>query len=1464
MTIYMVFRSDAFQTLAVRLAADFLSKELKTEIRIRGFNISIKNGLLVEDISVLDRRKEILFSAHKFGVRPGFMVFKTRKLNISKVFIENGNVQLLTHRGDSVLNMQFIIDYFASKDTGKKTDSTLAVPWHISIGSVSLVDTRFHFQDENEPPAVAGMDYSNIDATAINLDISDIGFEGDSITGTIKHLAAIERCGLVLHNLSGKFVVGPRFLKAHGLKIKTDNSDMSLTFDFLYDRWGAYSDFLDKVAILAKIEPSYLDFRDIGYFAPDLALMKDRIRVSGNIKGTVSNFKARDLKFAFGKNTMFQGNISALGLPDLEETFVDLNIKALNTSREDIESFLLPGDLRHLELPSIMANLGVVGVKGNFTGFYNDFVATARFNTMLGSLSTDLALKKQKDGQLIGYKGQLSVNGFDVGKFTGSPEYLGRVTLHADINGKGFSLNNADLVMNVHIDSAYLNHYTYKNLSLSGSLKARQFNGQLDVDDPNLKLGFAGLVNMGDSLPEFNFDAQISHAQLFNLKLLERDSVENLETTLEANFKGTNPDNIDGTIAVNNTTYTEGNKLITMDRLSLLTRQDTASGKSYHLQSDFVDADLTGDFSFNALIPSLSTFIQNYLASFNLNDSLIELSHLQSNQNMNYEVRFKNSDEVTAVFLPFLRIAPNSTLHGYYNEEKATIVMKGHSPSLFLNEIELNDWYLDAENKADNLSIHTGSSSVYLKRASKLDSLEVKVDSFQFICDIRHDSIQYRAGWIGNDKPSEFNGFASFRKNPVIELKLNHFNVFLNQKYWTVDQQNFASIDTSSVKLLNFSFYSGDQYLKVNGNLSVLSSDTLYVAFNKVDISELDQLIGSKDVDIDGILSGTIKVAKPYTSIMLLSDLRLNKFKFNKELLGDATFKVKYDAEFSQFDVLSQIIYTGNAGSNIPFSLNGSYFMDKKNPHFDFDLTLKNLNLKMVGPFVADFMTGVNGLASGEVKIKGTLANPHITGQLKMMRTEFKINYLNVPYSFADVITIDSNAFIFDKIVLYDSLGHKSVLNGKITHKHFTDLRLDLNVEMDDFAAFNNSRAQNSIFFGKARASGTVNITGPPKDIRITVRATNGGKTHVVIPIDLTQSVGQSDYIIFVKSEVDSVEKSKDSYMATTEGLTLDLGLRVNQDAEVEVYLPDQLGNLKVSGSGNLQLGVSPGSPFYLSGTYTISKGSFLFQFKNLLRLPMSIKEGSTISWTGDAADANLSVSAVYRTKAPMKGVTTDPEQEGIRIPVDCIIRLGGKLANPDIKFAINLPNVEENLRQQVYSAIDTNNPTVMTEQTIYLMVMNQFKPVVASSSSGIDAGATTLSLVTNQINSMLSQVSSNVNLNMNYKPASSTGSQEFDVGFSTQLLEDRLLIDGTFGMNSYTHSTEHTSTFVGDVNIEYVLTQNRRWRVRAFNRTNTQDNLNNNAPYTQGVGMKYQRDFSNFKELFWFSKESENQKDNK
>jgi translocation and assembly module TamB len=103
-------------------------------------------------------------------------------------------------------------------------------------------------------------------------------------------------------------------------------------------------------------------------------------------------------------------------------------------------------------------------------------------------------------------------------------------------------------------------------------------------------------------------------------------------------------------------------------------------------------------------------------------------------------------------------------------------------------------------------------------------------------------------------------------------------------------------------------------------------------------------------------------------------------------------------------------------------------------------------------------------------------------------------------------------------------------------------------------------------------------------------------------------------------------------------------------------------------------------------------------------------------------------------------------------------------------------------------------------------------------------------------------------------------------MGFSTQLLNDRLLIDGLFGVNSMNQSSaaQKASTIVGDINIQYTLTENRRWRAKMFNRTNVIGVLDNNSQYTQGIGISYQRDFEHWGDLLKREKKKEKEKTKK
>lgn len=430
-------------------------------------------------------------------------------------------------------------------------------------------------------------------------------------------------------------------------------------------------------------------------------------------------------------------------------------------------------------------------------------------------------------------------------------------------------------------------------------------------------------------------------------------------------------------------------------------------------------------------------------------------------------------------------------------------------------------------------------------------------------------------------------------------------------------------------------------------------------------------------------------------------------------------------------------------------------------------------------------------------------------------------------------------------------------------HNYFHNLELDLSIDPDDFSVFRNTYAQNNIFYGTARGTGNVRITGPPDNISISAKAKTGGGTQVYIPISSAADVGQNDYIIFKKPGKDTIHNEEFFPSTTPAGLSLSLAIMVNPEADVGVLLPNQMGIIKATGTGNLTMGMTPTTGFSLSGTYIAQKGSFHFQMKNLMQLSFTIEDGSRISWSGDPADANISMTAIYRTRVAlgdMAMATSINESATQRIPVECVIRLSGQLSNPSISFGLNLPNVDQTVKSDVYSKIDTSNALEMTQQIFSILVLNQFKSYKGSSVGSVDVSTTSMSIIMSQFTSLLSKLSKDVDIGVNYRPTSSVAGKEIDVAVSTQLLNDRLLIDGLFGVNSMSPTAtvqnsaltvQKANTIIGDIKIEYFLTKNRRWTIRTFNRTNTVDILYNNAPYTQGVGLSYQRDFDHWIDFF-------------
>jgi len=126
---------------------------------------------------------------------------------------------------------------------------------------------------------------------------------------------------------------------------------------------------------------------------------------------------------------------------------------------------------------------------------------------------------------------------------------------------------------------------------------------------------------------------------------------------------------------------------------------------------------------------------------------------------------------------------------------------------------------------------------------------------------------------------------------------------------------------------------------------------------------------------------------------------------------------------------------------------------------------------------------------------------------------------------------------------------------------------------------------------------------------------------------------------------------------------------------------------------------------------------------------------------------------------------------------------------------------------------------------------------------------ATTFEMLSSQISNWLSKISQNFDIGLNIRPGyNAITPQEAQLALSTQILNNKIVLNGNFDVRGTGYATSNTNQLTGDFDAEVKLAEKLRFKV--FNRFND-TYLTGLYPYTQGVGIFYNQDFNKFSDLF-------------
>jgi len=1442
LTLFSVLRTPSFQELAGRLAANYLSKQFKTEffldkLRISDFLYIEIKGLLIND----NHRKELIRVDH-LKVKINRLSLKQHVIEFERVSLDSAGLFLEKYPGDSVVNFAYFLEGFKS-DTIVSSDTV--VTWSFFCNELVVNDLSFGYHSHQPEYKTEGIDYNNLLFSEIFLDIKDVSIIGDSVAAFLDHVACKEKSGIELLNLSGDAQVSSTGIRVKAGQISTGQSSLDLDLDFLYKDYHNLSEFLDSVSIHSVIRSSLVTLSDVGYFAPVLFKMDDPVMLSGLVDGPISDFSARDLIISLGEYTEFEGDISMKGLPDIYSTYVRLDIKKLNTTPEDIAAFNLPLENPNLKLPPQVEQIGFTRINGYYEGYFDDFKADLDLNSDVGNLKITGSLSRKNTGNEVIFSGDIIGTGVHLGNLLSSEE-LGTVSLEMELDGTASTIDNLEMTINGWIQDLEFKKYRYEKIIIGGKVLGRSFDGRLMVLDSSLFLDFSGLVDFNGAVPVFDFKIDLEKARFYQLNLSDRSEDMDLKTKITGDFKGIDPESFYGKISIDSLQYVENSVKYSLDHLDLTRSSFPGHPDSVILRSDFIDGDIEGSFKLKDLISQFTGFILG-----KDQDAAIRKNIEENPQYVSFDFKLKDISPITGIFLPGLKISPGMIILGKFDSGKQLLEVDGLTDTISVSGITFNEVSFSGRTTGDDFNLDVGITRINFQENE--DGTGLGLDNFKSQIVAGDDSINYAIQWDNNlpDEPNKgfVNGFVRFASMKSLEAAIYNAEADFNGNLWRVEEDNLFTLDSSKIGIRNFNIFKGDENFIIDGNLSDRAADTLSLYFEKWSLANFNPFLAGMSLELSGIIDGRFGIFRNGTVTNIFAGINIADFSFNEVLFGDAEFRTRWLESDEALAIDLNIFSKGNMED--PYKIlgvNGIYYPFKKARNFDFDIAAQNLDISVLEPLLGSFSSHLAGLATGKLTLDGTNAEPLLLGRLKLQRAEMLVDYLDVIYSFSNEVVFKENLIQFNELTVYDPNSNTALLTGGIQHKYFKDMRLDLTIKPDNFMAMDLDRYQNEVFYGRAFATGTVRLSGPFTNLSIDVDVKTENNTKVSIPINYSVNVSQNDFIVFTGgNDTLQVENEREVQIV---GVNLDITMDITRDADIEIFLPGNIGNIRAKGDGNLRLGVDPNGYLTLKGSYVIQSGLFVFSLEQLVSRRFDILEGSRISWTGDIYDAEVSIVARYRLRTSLEGLgisMLDPDAASQKVIVNTDIRMTGNLFNPDLSFGITFPNMQEQTKQAVYGVLDTNDKGLMNQQAISLLVLGSFSSTGSGGTNPVNPAA----IVSNTLSNMLSQISNDFNIGINYMPGDQVTSEQLEVALSTQLLDDRLIIDGNIDVSGNNASSQKTSSIVGDINIEYKLTPDGRFRVKAFNRSNDLSLFNDYSPYTQGVGIFYRKEFNNLEELF-------------
>jgi len=1455
--LYLLLLLPPVQDRLCREGEKALSEFLNTQVEIGSVSVTPFNQLELREVLVHDQQGDSLLTIGKLGAGISLKdLIADRRVVVTYGEIIGLEGHVTRPDKDSPTNMQFIIDAF--KPRGDRPPK----PFDVQVKNLVMRQSALTYDVLDQPRRPGRFDVNHLAVSNLRADVALPRLKNGDFDVRVKRLSFDEGSGLSLKRLSTDLHITERFLDIKDFKAQLPGSDIRL--DDIHLEYSSLKELGTEVAhmpLTVSTPGSTITPSDFAAFAPQLRQFTHPVSLAATVVRHGNRIDVPALSVSTSDDGLALNAHGSLLLPteggyrsvDLDR--IDLDAKS--ATLQQITS-LIPGLTPQAR--DLIARCGNVTLNGELHTTSSNTTFNGRVGTSMGQAQLNGTLTRQQGTNR--FNGHVKSDGLQLGTLVDQRDMLGEVSLDAQIDAlvKGKDVSGH---LQGHIPFIDIRGTRYHDITANVDKHGNDYVGTLSMNDPNGRLSVDGKALLDGANSNWDFNITTEGLNLARLGITKQYPDHRLSATATASFWGNTVDNASGHLNVTDFAFVDrSGKGLTFNSLQL-NADNNGYDKVINIESDHLNGFVSGQYDFKTIVPTVKHMLANTFPQYFGDYARYEHGGLPNDVNVNLVIN--PDDELNKMLKLPVRLAYRAVVEANLNESDTTFDLVVDAPLLLQGSnkvIEQTRLLVELDSATNKLLVNAQS-----RYPVKNGMVDLNLDASG-----QNNRVDANLSWRmprEHDFHGNLNLDALLDKGTAGGLKadinIHPSQLVFNDTIWEM-QRGYVGIDDGVITVQNVAGGRDDQFININGKVSHDPGDELCLELHDMNLDYVFETLAIDHVDFGGratsriyasdLLSGSPRL---YTPSLFIKDIT-----YNNALLGDFDIKAEYD-NATQGILVNGGIEQRNGRYT---SLDGGIYIADDSLYIEFGAD--HANIAFLKPYMEAFTSDVSGEMSGKATLFGNFHTINLDGDIVADSIRFYLDYVNCYYTASNVpVHIIPDYIEFDDIPIHDREGHEAKLGGWLKHDAFH--RPEFNFAITDarnFLSYDTNPSINPDWYGTIYGNGSCFVDGGPGIVNIRVNMTSAPHSRFTLVMSDTEQADSYNFITFRDRDASSRPEpvvqvdTLDLIMSQLKqqviqevnsepsAYNIDLQGDITPDVALTVIMDPVGGDrIKATGNGHMRLTYNNNGELATYGKYTLDKGTYNFTLQDVILKDFTIRDGSSISFQGDPYAAVLDLEAVYSLNANIRDLdesfAQDPDLNRTSVPVHALLRAKGIISQPDISFDLEFPSLTTDAYHKVKSIISTDE--MMNRQIIYLLALNRFyTPEYMGTTANQNEFLTSVasSTIAGQLSNILGKMTDNLSIAPNVRTDRGDFSDvEVDVALSSQLLNNRLLLNGNFGYRDNTYNTSNTN-FIGDFDLEYLLNSKGTFRLKAYNHFNDQNYYLRNALTTQGVGIMWKHDF--------------------